>query len=326
MNIRLAMGWGDLRKLVFFPQFCRQLEELLRTGIPLQEALALLSEDLAFRRFQKQIHQLHHDVVAGLPFCEALSQLLPDWIPFRFSGLESPPNLSLFLGQLDAYFSEKNKQIELIVAQLRYPLFLFFACITVVVLITQLVWPQYRAIQAQFSGAMPVETSMFSGFWWGCLAMSVLALIKYRLQISKQIGRFFFPFTAADFLWVMGMLMGCGYSLSESLSLVAKADYLKAKKIYQEVSVSGEFARVFAAAFELSGYHRHLLCHAQASSQSAEGFLEVARSLRNKESGRIFFWLKMVQPVMLVGISVLIMGCFYVLIMPMLSTLSQLPL
>ena len=112
----------------------RQLATLLKAGLPLAESLALLAEGHPHAGWRALMLVLHHRVLSGAPFSQALREW-PQIFPALYPALMEVGELT---GQLDTCCSElarqqiRQQQLWHQVAKaLRYPLFILLVAIAV---------------------------------------------------------------------------------------------------------------------------------------------------------------------------------------------------
>lgn len=227
----------------------RQLAALLRAGVPLLQALNMLSRSLTSVALVDVMQQVQNDVAAGTALHAALARH-----PNHFTGLytsmvragESAGILDTMMERL-AHTLEKNQALRSRVrSALMYPCAVMGVAIAVLVLILVFVVPVFEEVFQSFGADLPWPTQMvvalseglsasgpllalglLLGLWWWQRPQAAQA----RLQTAKDHGLLKLPLlgpligTAVVARWAqtLSALLAAGVPLAEALEPVAQA-------------------------------------------------------------------------------------------------------
>lgn len=176
----------------------RQLATLLKAGLPLAESLALLAEGHPHAGWRALMLALHHRVLSGAPFSQALREW-PQIFPPLYPALMEVGELT---GQLDVCCSElaqqqiRQQQLWHQVAKaLRYPLFILLVAIAVTCGMLLFVLPEFVAVYDSFDAPLPAFTATVMQLsaalqeWGAVLAISVsLMLVAWHQLRRRSVG------------------------------------------------------------------------------------------------------------------------------------------
>ena len=224
----------------------RQLSGLVSAGLPLERALAALSDEAETPRQRDLVSTLRTEVNAGAPFAKALGQH-----PREFSATytavigagEQSGHLGLVLERLaDDLQDQQNLQSKLLSASL-YPAIVSLVALVIVLFLLAYVVPQVAQVFGSNQQQLPALTrlmlalsSFVQDFWlWGVLLMTALASgahlalkqteIRLRLDAAwlqlPLIGRLARGYNAARFASTLAMLAGAGVPILKSLQTAA---------------------------------------------------------------------------------------------------------
>ncbi|WP_347615048.1 type II secretion system F family protein, partial [Comamonas thiooxydans] len=213
----------------------RQLSGLVSSGLPIERALAALSEEAEDERQHQLVAALRAEVNAGSSFARALEQH-----PREFSDIfcavigagESSGSLGPVLENLaDDLEARQALQSKLIGASL-YPAIVTLVAIVIVIFLVSYVVPQVAGVFAGTKRALPFLTVVMLGisdfvrhYGWFMLAVLLLAAVGFRLALRNEafrerfdaqwlrlplIGRLSRSYNAARFAGTLAMLAGAG--------------------------------------------------------------------------------------------------------------------
>ena len=177
----------------------RQLSGLVSSGLPIERALAALSEEAEDERQHQLVAALRAEVNAGSSFARALEQH-----PREFSDIfcavigagESSGSLGPVLENLaDDLEARQALQSKLIGASL-YPAIVTLVAIVIVIFLVSYVVPQVAGVFAGTKRALPFLTVVMLGisdfvrhYGWFMLAVLLLAAVGFRLALRNEAFR-----------------------------------------------------------------------------------------------------------------------------------------
>ena len=224
----------------------RQLSGLVSAGLPLERALAALSDEAETPRQRDLVSALRTEVNAGAPFAKALSQH-----PREFSAIftavigagEQSGHLGLVLERLaDDLQEQQNLRAKLLAAGL-YPAIVCAVALAIVLFLLAYVVPQVAQVFGSNQQQLPALTSVMlalssfvQNFWlWGLLLIAALtasghialkqADVRLRFDAAwlqlPLIGRLARGYNAARFASTLAMLATAGVPILKALQAAA---------------------------------------------------------------------------------------------------------
>ncbi|MEJ2769339.1 type II secretion system inner membrane protein GspF [Mycetohabitans sp. B46] len=205
-NQRLAFG----RKLSPREQalFTRQLASLLIAGLPLDEALGVLTDQAEREYIRELIAAIRAEVLGGQSLAGALAQHprdFPDIYRALVSAGEHTGKLGLVLSRLADYIEQRNALRSKIQLAFTYPAIVTLVAFGIVTFLLSYVVPQVVSVFASTKQQLPLLTVMMmslSSFvrhgWWAILLTVVVTIWLVR-RILQQSG----PRLAFD-RWLLG--------------------------------------------------------------------------------------------------------------------------
>jgi type IV pilus assembly protein PilC len=252
LQVRVQRLWWTRPVQVRPADLClmtRQLAALLRAGVPLVQALDMLSRSLSSSALVTIVQQVHHDVVSGSALHEALSKH-----PAHFTGLytsmaqagEAAGILDTMMERL-AHTLEKNEaQRSRVRAALMYPCAVMGVAALVLVLILLFVVPVFEDVFKSFGAQLPWPTQMVVALSGGLSASGPAALLlmllglwawhrphsdkaKYKAYKDRSLlklpvlGPLLGTAVVARWAKTLSALLAAGVPLAEALGPVAQA-------------------------------------------------------------------------------------------------------
>ncbi|MCG1053508.1 type II secretion system inner membrane protein GspF [Mycetohabitans sp. B5] len=202
------LGFG--RKLSQREQalFTRQLASLLIAGLPLDEALGVLTDQAEREYIRELIAAIRAEVLGGQSLAGALAQHprdFPDIYRALVSAGEHTGKLGLVLSRLADYIEQRNALRSKIQLAFTYPAIVTLVAFGIVTFLLSYVVPQVVSVFASTKQQLPLLTVMMmslSSFvrhgWWAILLTVVVTIWLVR-RILQQSG----PRLAFD-RWLLG--------------------------------------------------------------------------------------------------------------------------
>ncbi|MGN6667933.1 MAG: type II secretion system inner membrane protein GspF [Trinickia sp.] len=192
---RLAIG----RKLSTREQaiLTRQLASLLTAGLPLDEALAVLTDQAERDYIRELVAAIRAEVLGGHSLANALAQHprdFPDIYRALVAAGEHTGKLGLVLSRLADYIEQRNALKQKIVLAFTYPAIVTLIAFGIVTFLLSYVVPQVVNVFATTKQHLPVITVMMmglSGFvrhWWWAMLIVVALIAWIARTILSQTG------------------------------------------------------------------------------------------------------------------------------------------
>lgn len=224
--------------------FTKQLAVLLKSGVPLLQALELLIE-----QFEGRLRSILIDIKDGIKEGQSLADGLKKY-PKTFDNIyiqlvragEATGKLEVILDRLTSYLERQEEVRRKVRSALQYPLIQLAIIGLVVVALLTFVVPQLAQTFESQGRELPFTTRILMGtsnfitsYWWLLIILTIVAFIAFRYWASTSSGaytldrlklrlpiiKFFSRMGAvAQFSRTLGMLVESGVNLSQSLDIV----------------------------------------------------------------------------------------------------------
>jgi len=143
--------------------FSRQMGVFMRAGIPVLEALEVMTEEMGDKVFQRTLAEMADALRAGETFADA-AEAHPATFPPFFLGIlrsaELTGNLDTVLDQLAEYIERDLEARRKIVSALVYPAIVVVMAILAVIVITGFVLPRFKVFFTSLHAKLPLPTRM----------------------------------------------------------------------------------------------------------------------------------------------------------------------
>lgn len=225
--------------------FTRELAMLLKSGLTLEQGLAVLAEDSGeAAAFQRIVAQVLDDVRGGESFHEALAKhprAFPPVYVNMVNAAEASGTLEPVLDRLADYRERSEKLRQRLIGAMLYPMILIVASILSVLLLLVFVVPQFEQVFKDAGAALPVMTQIVvesarwlkaNALFHGIALLAALLLARQALRTpgpraafdrflltAPLLGPLFRQIVTARFCRTFGTLLSNGVELPLSLSL-----------------------------------------------------------------------------------------------------------
>jgi len=176
--------------------FTKQLAVMIKAGLPLDQALKVLSEQIPSKSMGRAIHDMARDVEGGIPLSQSMDKH-PGIFPAVYVNLIKSGERS---GKLeDVLFKladQQEKDYELI-SKVRgamiYPIVIFAALLGVMAIIILFVMPQIQKVFDDLDAALPLptrillSTSAFAREWFFVIAaLFIGGIVGLRFYVRRS--------------------------------------------------------------------------------------------------------------------------------------------
>ena len=182
--------------------FSRQLATMIDAGIPLVQALGILSEQIDNKSLKNVVVTLRQDIEEGMSFCDALSKH-----PLVFSELfinmsragEASGMLDEVLDRLASYLEKTASLQRKVKSSLVYPAVVLTMAVLITAVLLLKVVPTFKGIFDALGGNLPLPTLILIGisdmvrkyFIFTVISLVILG-VSFQKYISTPKGRFNF--------------------------------------------------------------------------------------------------------------------------------------
>ena len=228
--------------------FTRQFATMIDAGLPLVQALEILTKQTEHKSFAKVIGKIKDDVEGGSTFADALKKH-----PRMFSELyanmvaagEAGGILDTILSRLAVYIEKAMNLKKKVKGAMIYPSVIISVAVMVIVVIMVFVVPTFAKMFAQLGGILPLPTRIIiamsdflAGIGGVIVFASVVALMIAITQVRRTekgktiidsillklpvFGILLRKVAIAKFTRTLGTLVGSGVPILDSLDITAK--------------------------------------------------------------------------------------------------------
>jgi type II secretory pathway component PulF len=224
--------------------FTKQLAVLLKSGVPLLQALELLTEQFE-GSLKTMLVNIKDEVKEGISFADALKKY-----PKAFDNIyvqlvragEASGKLETILDRLTSYLERRAEIRKRVRAALTGPVIQMIVAVVVIAVLLYFVVPSMAENFAEAGQELPVTTqillsisSLFTNYLWLVALISIIGYLAFRWWKSTPSGAYtldkiklklpifgYFAKTNAivQFCYTLGMLLEGGVNLAESLDIV----------------------------------------------------------------------------------------------------------
>jgi general secretion pathway protein F len=327
----------------------RQLATLVRSGMPLDQALAAVAEQADDARTAKLFAALRAEVVAGEPLASALARR-PRTFDDLYCGLtrvaEETGRLAEVLERLADYLEAREVLKQKFTMALVYPALVTLIALAVIAVLLVYVVPQVVSVYEQSRQTLPwltqaliAASAFFRATWWAWLALIVVALVAFALanrapafRLAWQgmllrtpvLGRLVNAIACARFASTLAILVGSGAPLLRALDAardvvwvlpIARAAGVAADLVREGVSLARALRdqRVFPPVLV------HLVANGEASGQLAPMLERAARELEREAERRLTWFAALLQPALIVAMGAIVLVLVLAVMLPIVS-------
>lgn len=227
--------------------FCRQFVSITQAGVPMKEALQMMTEQTENKWLKKATADVLLNIEKGNTLADSMAAI-PDVFPPMLVNMvaagESSGSLDMSFERMATHFEKEAKLKATIRKATIYPIILIFAVIGVVAVMLLYVIPIFIDMFADLDIEMPALTmgvmnlSKWTASHWYVILVVVAAVVAaYRLIYNTDQGRLKIDYikmkiplfgkltvktACAQFARTMSTLMGAGISTTECLDTCTK--------------------------------------------------------------------------------------------------------
>ena len=228
--------------------FTRQFATMIDAGLPLVQALEILSKQTESKGLSKVVEDVKSDVEGGLTYADSLkkhTKVFDDLYCNMVAAGEAGGILDTILNRLAGYIEKAMKLKKKVKGALTYPLVIITVAVLVIWVILVKVIPVFESMFAQMGGTLPVPTQIVvaaSKFLAGkggviIIAFIIISIIAFKQARKTEKGRYYqdrmflrLPIfglllrkvAVAKFTRTLGTLVSSGVPILDGLEICAK--------------------------------------------------------------------------------------------------------
>jgi type IV pilus assembly protein PilC len=179
--------------------FSRQLAVFMRAGIPIMEALEVITDETQNKLLKMVLIEMTDSLRAGDTFATAAAahpEAFPNYYVGILESAELTGNLDKVLNQLADYIDRDTKARGKISAALIYPIVVACMSVVTVGILALFVLPRFVVFFNSFGAKLPLPTRImmsFSGFtthwWYAIMAFFVIIIVGFVMMRRSEKGK-----------------------------------------------------------------------------------------------------------------------------------------
>lgn len=326
----------------------RQLSVLLRSGVPLVEALSALIEQLDHPELKAAFTDTRNQVNEGSTLADALKahpKIFPSLYVNMVAAGEASGTLEEVLGRLAEFLDDQTRLQSKVRGALAYPIVMAVVVILILFLMMSVVVPKVTAIFENFNQTLPWYTRLlifvsdiFSNYWWLLGALLIGGVYWFRRWRATEEGRKkwdLFILEVPLFGPLLIMVAVARFSRTLATLLASGVPVLTAMDITRNVLGNTELMRVVEDAREsvregegiakpLRQGERfppivtHMIAVGERTGQLEEMLIHVADAYDQQVEVRVGAMTSILEPLLIVVMGAVVGGIAFAILMPLL--------
>lgn len=336
----------------YLPVFCRELYQLVRTGIPIAEGLSMLREDETDPDARSWLDALCTSTEEGMPLAAALreSGAFPAYMTDMVALAEETGRLEDVLLSLQRHYDRQLRMAADIRGAVAVPVTLFAVMVAVVILLVTQVLPVFDRVFAQLgvrmgavaTGMMNAGAVLAKAGTGIAIALVVIAAAALAVALARPLREKFTAWfrrsfggrgilgqmAVSRFASSMSMAVASGLSMEESVALSAKlcggAREIdeKTEQCRKDIEEGGSPADALAKSGLFSGRDCRLLKLAEQTGSLPDTLEDLAQRQEEESLRRIDRTVGAIEPAIVVITSALAGVILLSVMLPLMGLLS----
>ncbi len=327
----------------------RQLAVLLRSGVPLVEALSALIEQLENPELKGAFTDTRNQVNEGSTLADAMKahpKLFPSLYTNMVAAGEASGTLEEVLGRLAEFLDDQAQLQSKVKGALAYPVVMAIVVILILFLMMSVVVPKVTSIFENFNQTLPwytrlliVTSDIFSNYWWLIGALLAAGIYWFRRWKATDEGRKkwdLFILEVPLFGPLLVMVAVSRFTRTLATLLASGVPVLTAMEITKNVLGNTELMRVVedaaASVREGEGIAKplkqagrfppivtHMIAVGERSGQLEEMLIHVAEAYDQQVEVRVNAMTSILEPLLIVVMGGVVGGIAFAILMPLLQ-------
>ncbi|WP_127818314.1 type II secretion system F family protein [Microbacterium sp. CPCC 204701] len=347
-------GFEKRVKVSTLAVFSKQMAGLINAGLPLMRTLSILIEQAEDKKLQSALVGVHAGVESGSSFSQALAAY-PEVFPPLMISMVRVGEMGGFLGQslstvAETYEGEAALQGK-IKSATTYPIIVFVIAILGVIAMVTFVVPIFEGMFANLGSELPLPTQILvtlsNNMIWLLPLLIVAGMAAWlwwvRNRRSERVRRILDPWklklpvmgplstkiAVARFTRSLSMMLNAGVPLVQALSIVGSAsNNWKIEQAVREIQESVKQGRSFSAPLAKAAVFPPMVAQMTAvgeeSGTLADMLASIADFYENEVETATSQLTASIEPILIVGIGIIIGGMVVSLYMPIFSIYGEL--
>lgn len=331
----------------------RNLVMLLENGLSLPKALATLADEQSLRKYSWMLHGIRRHLETGDSFSTCLARYPRTFTEIIIAQIEVGEKSGTMvdtLKRISTQFERSGDVRKKILKRLSYPAMIMLAGAGLVVFMMTIVVPEFKAVFEESGSSLPWITQFVSStsqftFDWGWLVVLVVIAafvlfrqLRRRVSFATRTDRMFLripvlglwirDYAVLQFIDTAGVMMDAGFVPVEAIeSSVAAVRNMAVRNVVSRLAAA--IRRGERLSTELANYPEmfpptvsQLVVVGEQTGNLSSATQGVRAHLREQLESRIDTAVTMIEPILTLGLALLI-GCIVMAIyMPMFGMLE----
>lgn len=326
--------------------FSRQLATMIDAGIPLVQALGILSEQIENKSLKDVVVIIRQDIEAGMSFCDALAKhpgVFSEFFINMTRAGEASGMLDQVLDRLATYLEKTAALTRKVKSSLVYPAVVVSMAIIITAVLLLKVVPTFKGIFEMLGGQLPLPTRVLIGisdmlrhyFIFVVIFLIAMSFIfkkyistekgRYRFDAQKLkvpvLGPLFRKVAIAKFSRTFSTLVKSGVAVLNALEIVAKTS---GNKIVEEAVLNCRTAvrngESIARPLAKSGVFPPIVCRmigvGEQTGQLEKMLSKIADFYDEQVDAAVAGLTSMIEPLVIAFLGVVIGGIVISLFLP----------
>ena len=331
----------------FWQTFFYNLSNLLNNGFNLNEAINCMAKETKDEGSLKIILEINISILKGKDLSDCLGQYAD--IPYYFYIIslikqsEKGGYLKETLSEINDFLKSKQKIRSELINTLMHPFILLIASMIFLVIVTYYIFPKFEFIFKQFDYTLPPVSSIFIILNKFILSGLILILFlplfiyiypKYNYLLQNLVLHIPFAkkalnkFYLASFFKNISYLLNHGFPLTEALtvsytSTQSKHFKSKIKQINKAVQNGESLSEAILCIDFLSNFDIQTIAISEQSASLPQNLKYLANTLENDLKNDLSYYVKLVEPLIIIIIGLWLCITICVLFLPLFSCIQK---
>lgn len=355
-GLSMQLGGGTKRrkkvKSAELVVFTRQFATMINAGLPLARCLGVMASQTPNPGLAATIEDVLHDVEGGLALSNAMAKH-PKVFNTLYVSMVKAGETGGILDEVLTNIAEnleKNEEIKgKIKSAMTYPALMFVMSIVLVIVMLVFIVPVFTGMFAQLGGELPLPTqvlvylsNLIKSTWWFGIPLTILAVWAFRRSLSLPpvrlrwdgfklrlpvIGRVIRQQCISRFSRTLGTLSSAGVPILEALEVVENTVgntviSIEVAKISAGVKEGQTIAQPLGKSKVFPPMVVQMVSVGEESGAMDTMLLKVAEFYDKEVAATVESLTSILEPVMLIGVGLVIGGILISLYMPMFKLAS----
>lgn len=222
--------------------FCYQLSLIFKSGIPLDEAMSVFTDEMSTPSLKNIANNIKDAVTMGEPIHEAIKkhEEFPKYMTGMIEIAYNTGNLEEELGRLSDYYQEVERLNQKVSNAVTYPIILTTLMFLVIGFLVIKVIPMFNEILSSIGATVPIETNVLLnvgmalknyGLFIILILLAIVIVGYFYTKKSSDKWKYNAPFIGTvnkkifseKFSLGMSMLMAGGYGFDDALEIYTRS-------------------------------------------------------------------------------------------------------